>query len=214
MCFGDDSAKDRARAERRKAAQTAQQTKNEERKRQRDIRRGERNVDSAFRPFNNSYFKKFRNDYTGYYFPQLEDQFKEGKASLFGALAERGLDESTVGIDAQADLLENYQGERARVANEAADRSNELRGRVEDAKTNLYALNKSSADPRGINARALGSARALVAPQAFTPLGQVFAAGLEPWLNYGKNLQGRPGAGYSSPYSATPTGSGSGRVIG
>lgn len=212
MCFGGDSAEDRARAERRKSAQTSRQVKRDERLRQRDIRTGERNIDRAFRPFGDDYFKKFRNDYTNFYYPQIDKQYRDSKGSLFGALAERGIDESTVGFDAQADLLENYQNERVRVANEGADEAKKLAGRIEDAKTNLYALNKSSADPRGINARALGARKALAAPQSYSPLGEVFAASLEPWVNYSKNLRGRirPEDQYQP---ITPTGRGSGRVV-
>jgi hypothetical protein len=181
-----------------------------ERERQRDISSGKKNIDRAFGRFSDAYYDRFKNDYTGNYFPQLDDQYQQTAGKLSAKLGDRGLDESTVGAYHQGKLSEQHLTERSNVANQAADAANALRGNVEKTKTSLYGLNEASADPKGINARAVGEASSLVSPQAYSPIGQVFASALEPWSYYAQAAGRSPGARYKSPLAS---GSGSGSVV-
>ena len=56
-------------------------------------------------------------------------------------------------------------GALADIGNRAVDASNELKSKVEGAKTNLYGINASVADPAAMAAQATGSAASIVAPQ-------------------------------------------------
>lgn len=170
---------------------------------------GKISIDKRFSKFGDDYFKDYRNDYTGYYNPQVEEQFDKTGDKLVATLADRGMLESTVGNASRADLTKEYGKAKQNIANEALDASNKLRTQVEQSKSNLYAVNESSADPMSVNAQAQGAATTLVAPPTYSPLGQIFASALTPFQNYMQSAQSAPTRNYTSNYSTK----GSGRVV-
>jgi len=213
MCFGGSN---NAKGEAKRAAQKADDMRGEEKDRQRDIRAGRQRIDSAYAGrFDPNFYKNFRNDFTGFYFPQLKDQYDDANAKLTAALVERGMNESSVGASAHGDMAETYEKERGRVANESVDAANRMRGQVENSRSNLYAMNQSVADPKAMGARAIGETTAIAAPTAFSPMGQVFAAGLEPWVAYAQHRATRPDPDRRYPPGGRfPSGAGSGSVVG
>lgn len=178
--------------------------------RQHDVDLGKIGIDKAFSGFGDSYYGGYRNDYTGYYNPQLDQQYGRAVDKTTANLAERGILESSVGAQKFADLAKQNADARANIANEALDASNKLRGQVENAKSSLYSLNEASADPQAINAQAIGQATSLVAPPTYSPLGEVFASALNSLSNYAQARNNRPTKSYQSPYA---TGFGSGKVV-
>ena len=181
--------------------------------RQRDVTLGKQGIDTAFERFDDSYFDEFRTARQNFYTPQLSRQFEQARGSLISALHGRGTLESTVGARKLSDLSVLNDETSLNIANESQDESNRLRQTVQNSKTNLYNLNAISADPQAINAQAQGQATALVAPTAFSPLGQVFASALQPFVNYNNAFQSRPGVPFSGGNNLA-TGSGSGRLVG
>jgi len=177
--------------------------------RQHAIDLGKIGIDQNFQKFDKNYYRDYRDDYKGYYSPQVEDQFNEGTGKLTASLADRGMLESSVGNAAQAKLFKDYGQANTNIANEALDASNKLRSQVQSQKSNLYSLNEASADPMGVNAQAVGASTALVAPPTYSPLGQLFTAALQPFINYQQTSSNAPTRNYSSPYNTT----GSGKVI-
>lgn len=210
MCLGGSS--DGAAHQRRQADRQKADIRQRENQRQRDVRLGRRNVNKAFRSFSDAYYRRYAKDYKNHYNPQLDEQYQETAGTLDARMGDRGLGESTVALHEQAKLSEQHTDERTNIANAAVDAANALRGNVERTKSDLYSLNEASADPRGINARAVGQASSLVAPQSYGSLGQVFASALEPWTYYAQSARNTPGQRYSSPYSVA-SGQGSGRVV-
>jgi hypothetical protein len=202
MCFsgggGDGGA----------AAQQAKLDAQEE-KRQADIKTGQGNIDTAFSQFDPAYYDKFKTDYTGYYTPQIADQYATAKDKLAATLAGRGTLDSTVGARKFAQLDKTRADSEADIGNQSADAANTLKKSVEDTKTNLYQVNQSAADPAGISAQAIGQASAVAAPKALSPLGQVFASVLQPLATYNKadatsmspKLGWNQNAGFSAPLS-------------
>jgi hypothetical protein len=178
--------------------------------RQHAIDLGKIGIDSNFDKFNKKYYEGYKDDYKGYYAPQVEDQFNESTGKLTAALADRGMLESSVGNAAQAKLFKDYGQTNTNIANEALDAANKLRSTVQQQKSSLYSLNEASADPMGVNAQAIGASTALVAPPTYSPLGQLFTAALQPFMNYQQSSANAPSRTYRSPY-ASP--SGSGKVI-
>lgn len=178
--------------------------------RQHDVDLGRIGIDKAFNKFGDGYYDKYKSDYTGYYFPQLDDQYEEVVDKTTAALAGRGMLESSVGAAQYADLAKKQAEARTNIANEAQDAANKMRGTVENAKSSLYGLNEASANPQAVNAQAVGQATALVAPPQYSPLGQVFASVFNSLGNYAQARQNRPTRTYTSPY---PSGQGSGRVV-
>lgn len=180
--------------------------------RQHKVGLGKIGIDKAFSNFDDDYYSGYQNDYTGYYFPQLDRQYGDVVDKLTATLAGRGILESSVGATKFANLARDHAEARTNIQNEAIDASNKLRGQVENAKSNLYSLNEASADPQAVNAQAIGQATALVAPPTYSPLGQVFANVFDSFGNYMNARQNRPPRQYQSPYSA-PSGYGSGQVV-
>lgn len=180
--------------------------------RQHDVNLGRIGIDQAFDRFGDDYYNQYKQDYTGYYNPQLDEQYGKVVDKTTAALAGRGMLESSVGANTYADLAKQQAEARTNIANEATDASNKLRGTVENAKSNLYSLNEASADPQAVNAQAVGQATALVAPPQYSPLGEVFASALNSLANYSSARANRPRREYESPYT-TASGFGSGRVV-
>lgn len=178
--------------------------------RQNDINLGKIGIDKAYSKFDDNYYKGYQDDYTGFYNPQLDRQYKEAVGKTTAALADRGVLESSIGANNFSDLARQNSEAKTNIANEGLDAANKLRGTVENSKSSLYSLNEASADPQAANAQAIGQATALVAPPTYSPLGQVFAAAFNNLGTFQQARQNRATANYKSPYA---TGYGSGTVV-
>lgn len=207
MCFGGGGGGDGGAAE--------QQAKLDakEAQRQADIKTGQGNIEKAFSQFDPAYYDKFKTDYTGYYTPQIADQYSTAKDKLAATLAGRGTLDSTVGASKFAQLDKTRADSEADIGNQSTDASNNLKKSVEDTKTNLFQINNSAADPAGISAQAIGQASAIAAPRALSPLGQVFASVLQPLSSYNKadatSMSPRLPWNQNSSYAAPLSGRGS-----
>lgn len=180
--------------------------------RQHDVNLGRIGIDKAFNQFGDNYYDKYKSDFTGYYTPQLDEQFAKATDKTTASLADRGMLESSVGANTFADLSKKNAEARTNISNEALDAANKLRGNVENAKSSLYSLNEASANPQAVNAQAVGQATALVAPPQYSPLGEVFASALNSLSSFQNARNNSPTRNYASPFS-TPSGYGSGSVI-
>lgn len=155
---------------------SAKKARREEEARQARIHQGVNNIDLAFEGFNKGYFDKYSKDFQGFYLPQLDSQYGDAKRGLTYNLARSGNLEASTGAKSFGDAEEKYLGARTDIADRAFDSVNNLRGRIEDTKSNLYAMNASAADPGQAIARSTASASLVGQPQAKTPLGDVFAS--------------------------------------
>lgn len=181
--------------------------------RQGDVGLGKIGIDKQFGKFDDGYYDKYKNAYTGYYMPNLQKQFGDAQDKLTANLADRGMLASSVGGTQFANLSKENADAKANIANEANDAAKKLRGTVENAKTSLYSLNEASANPQSVNAQAIGQSTALVAPPTYSPLGQVFASFLSALPTFNDARAGTTPRRYTSPYT-TPSGYGSGSVVG
>lgn len=207
MCFGGN----RSASE---ADKTSKELLAREKKRQADVLAGKAKIDSAFTQFNDPYYASYKEAYKGNYIPQVDDQYKSAVAKTLAALAGRGIDRSSIGAAKQGELAGKYLDAKTTVSGEADEAANDLRSKVENARSNLYSLNNASADPAQANTAALGQAKTLVAPPTFSPIGDIFASFVEP-IRAGVNASNNtPTRTYSSPFSTKRTGYGSGKVVG
>lgn len=154
--------------------------------RQHYIREGQKNIDQAFSLFDPAYYDKYRQSYVDVYNPQIDSQYQRALDKLTATLAGRGTLESSVGAQALADLSQKRSDSEADIANQAVDASNQLKSKVESARSSLYTLNTGAADPQLASARAAGEAATLTAPQARSPLGQVFSDVLSSFGTYNR----------------------------
>ena len=165
--------------------------------RQGDILQGRNAIESAFAGFDSNFFNQHAQDVTGHFFPQIDEQFGRANARTRASLADRGVGQSSIAGNRFGELLKTRLDARTNAANSAVGSANELRGNVERAKTDLFNLNASAADPAAANTQALAAAGSLVAPPTTSPLGDVFGAALGPIQAGIQSYQNRGPAPYT-----------------
>ena len=168
------------------AAQAQAQMNAQEAQRQAAIISGNSAIDQAFSQFNKPFFQNAQQNYMDYYLPQIDTAAGQTRDQLTAQLAKRGMLESTVGANTLGLLEKKRLDERARIGNEAAGFSNDLRNQVTSNRNSLYDYARSAADPYGAAARATGEATTLAqAPGGYTSkgngLGDVFTSMLTPF---------------------------------
>lgn len=206
MCFGNNSASE--------ADSTAQELLNREAIRQSNIGLGKANIDTAFGQFDDGYYGAYKDAYQGNYAPQVDDKYKSAVAKTLVTLAGRGMDRSSLGAAKQGELADKYIEAKQTVASDADNAANQLRAQVEGAKSNLYQLNSAAADPSAANAQAIGQAKTLVAPPAYSPIGEIFASFLSPLEAYKTSSNNTASkASYASPFSTRRPSTGSSSVV-
>lgn len=186
----------------------AQEVLDRESVRQNNVNLGKANIDTNFKQFDDKYYDTYKSTYQGNYVPQVDEQYKTAVGKMMTQLAKRGMDRSSVGVARQGELADDYVKAKTTIASEADTAANTLRSNVEASKSNLYALNSSSADPAAAAAQAAGQAKTLVAPPQYSPIGDVFASALQPF-NSMQSAQNNTStrSPYASPYKASGKGS-------
>jgi hypothetical protein len=161
------------------AQKVAKQQRVAERDRQDRVRKGQAGIDTAFSQFDPAYYDKFKQSYGDFYLPQIQEQYAKAKDKLTAVLAGRGMLESSVGAQKFADTERTRADAAATIGNQGADAANQLKAKVEAAKTNLYGINTGVSDPALLASQATGQAATFAAPPALSPIGQVFASTLQ-----------------------------------
>lgn len=183
MCdlFGTGAANARAQQQ---ASDAEAQTKALEAKRQADIKAGNTAIDSAFSKFDQPYYDNYKKTYTGAYNPEVDRQYGQAVDQVTSSLAGRGLSGSTYGNHEMSEVQRTRDDARSKIANDATNAASNLRGQVQQRKTDLFGLNQSAADPEGIAAQATGAATAIAAPSPTGDLGSLFQGVLKPLADF------------------------------
>ncbi len=142
--------------------------------RQGRITQGQQGIDTAFAGFDQPFYDKYNTDYTSYYAPQLDDQYGEAAKRLTLQLAQTGNLAGSTGAEQQAKLKKYYDAQKLAVTTQGMDATKQLRGNIDSRKSQLYADNRSAADPGQAAAAAAGAAQQLVPGQPASPLANVF----------------------------------------
>lgn len=159
------------------------------------VKQGKSAIDTAFQQFTPDYFNGVSTAYENAYNPQLTDQYNVAKDKMIGALAGGDQLEGSTGAYQMGQLDKTYGTARANIANSATDAANSMRTTVNNAKSNLYSLNEQTADPLTMATQAQASSGAIVAPQAYPQLSNVFGDALN-----SAAVGMRANAGSMSPY--------------
>lgn len=179
MCF--DSGGDNGAAA--AAQQQTQMMEQQQAKHDSNVAAGKSSIDSAFSQFDDPYYAKYSDTYKNNYDPQLADQYGIAKDKLTAALAGRDTLESSVGANSLAQLDKTNENAQTDIANNATSAANTLKGNVDSTKSNLYAMNASAADPLTAASEAQSSAGALVSPQSYPTMTDIFAGSLAPFAS-------------------------------
>lgn len=192
------------------ASDEAKKARKAEEKRQKEVRTGTARIDKVFGQFDKGFYGGQEEAYRDYATPQLQDQYGDAGEDLTYHLARRGLLDSSVRGEKEADLGKLFETNRQKVVSDAKAYGTDARSRVEDARANLITTLQSTGDAKGAAGAALRRADALSRPPSYSPLEQIFVnftaglgqqAGLErahaaggPKPRYGPFLYG-PGSG-------------------
>lgn len=206
MCFGGGASD---------SSQEIQERNEQlERERQDRIRAGADIINTNFARFDDGFFNDFQNKFLGFFTPQLDKQSNAARGKGTSALVDRGILASTEGIRALTDLQDRDALERTNLANRSIDESNRLRSGLEREKSNLFSLNEAAADPARVAPLVEGAASAFAAPQAFSPLEDVFGSALNSIAAFqgARNNAVAPVAQRYFPTASSSSG-GSGRIV-
>lgn len=182
MCFGSGGGGDNGAAA--AAAASQQQTKmmeDQQAKHDSNVNAGKSSIDRAFSQFDPAYFDTYKKSYLDAANPQLKDQYGIARDKLIASLAGRDTLESSVGANSLAQLDKTRDNTAIDIGNKATDATNQFKGHVDQTKSSLYAQNASAADPLTAASEAQSQAGALVSPQSYPTLTDVFAGALAPF---------------------------------
>lgn len=155
---------------------SAEIARQEEAARQARIQQGQQGIDQAFAGFDDPFFQGYQNQYSSYYAPQLDDQYSQAVKRLTLQLARTGNLTGSTGADQLSRLKQGYDTQKLGISNQAVDAANQLRGKIDSQKSQLYADNRAAADPSSAAAAAASAAQYLQPTAPTSPLADVFGS--------------------------------------
>lgn len=173
------------------AGQIAADRQKDEADRASQIKKGIALINERFRGFGkkSGYLDDYKQAYTDYYLPQLDDQYQEAQDQNLFALSDAGLLKSTARNKAFTDLAEDYELQKGGILNKAEIVAGDHRANINAERDSIINQLLASANPSVAAASARQSANAL---RASTPNFSPLAAVLAPTVGAGANyLEGR-----------------------
>ena len=153
----------------------ARQAQQDEQNRQNNIRAGTTNINQMFdSQFNDDFYAGRKQGFLDYANPQLEDQYADTRKQLTYWLDSRGLLDSSIRADKEAELQKKYDLNRRSVADQALDFENTTRNQVSDARAGLIRDLQATGDASSAQQAATNRATALSAQPTFSPLASLF----------------------------------------
>jgi hypothetical protein len=192
----------------------AERARQQEEQRQARIRQGMAGIDSALKPFNDSYFNNKATNYTGYYMPQLGQQYDDALSALKLQLSSSGLGGSSAGAFGLARLAKEFADRKAEIQGKASEYANQARGNIQDLRSSLVSQLNATSDPQAAIQAANNQAYIQQnRPDSFSPLTSAFSnlAGL---FKYDTDKAINSGGVYQGMFGTVkPTSGNSGRTV-
>lgn len=142
--------------------------------------------------FGQDFYNQRARDYQAYAMPQLGQQIKQQGDALSYRLANQGL----LGSGAGGKLAQSFQGEVGKQTRGVVDagigQAQELRGNVENKRSQLISQLEATGDPTTASQLALSSASQFQAPSVFQPVGNLFGQWAQQYMNYQNAQQYNP----------------------
>lgn len=192
---------------------SAEVARQQEQARQSRIASGQTAIDTAFQGFNPDYFNNYSKSFLDYYNPQADEQFGKAKQDLRYKFARSGTLNSTPAQTKFGDLIKSYGDARDQIAANANAATNDLRGRVDQTKGNLYQQNAVAADPSAASVNAVGQAGSLMTPPAYSPLADLFGGLINTGASYAAGKQQALPPGYGDFFKPGSSSRGTGRIV-
>lgn len=182
------------------AKRQATEARKDENARQDRIRQGTKSIDTTFGQFNDGFYQKLADSFTGYARPQLDDQYNKAKDQLTFALARNGTLDSSIRSNKSADLTDQFNTQLLDLTDKARGYATDAKTNVERARSDLVTTLNATGDATAASNAALARAKVLATPPSYSPLGQLFTdftsalgtqAALERAFAFGSGVQPR-----------------------
>lgn len=180
------AAADAARREQQAAAE-AEQARQREADRQARLEQGRQSIDSSFGGFNDDFYGGVSKRYNEFYAPQLTDQYAKAYRTLVANLSRTGNMNSSAGLRQKGELADRLTQEQALTNERALAAANDVRSKVEGARSELNGQLLVSADPSNVasvGTAASNRANLLASPDPLGPLSDVFGSLVQQAGNY------------------------------
>lgn len=172
MCFSSPKIDNSVQRQQQAEAEAARKKEEE---RQARITAGTAKIDQTFGQFDNNFFNARKNEYMGYYQPQLDEQFKGAQDDLTFAFARNGTLNSSMAAQKQADLQSKYDVEKAGILSNANSVVDDMRSKFNSEKSTLVSQLQATGDADRVSNEALARTQQLFnqRPQ-YSALGDIF----------------------------------------
>lgn len=157
----------------------AEMQRREEEARQKRINDSISDINTKFGAFNDDWFKQKQNEYTGYYQPQLDDQYAKAQQETLYQLARQGINNSSAGAKVFGDLAKDYGSQQQAMQGQANNYVQQARSQIEQQRNALVNQATATADPQAAaNAatHAVGNLQMVQPSGGYSPLVGMFNA--------------------------------------
>jgi len=160
MCLGGSDAADIARQQQQQQQQQYQL--------------GLKQINAAYAPFNQDFYKQRQQAYVDYANPAYTQQYGQTRNQMLYGLANRGLLNSSAGQE-QANALAIARNQaQQQIGNTAVQGAQQLQQTVEQQRAQLVGQLAATGDPTAAAQAAVSTAANFQAPSAFAPVGPLF----------------------------------------
>lgn len=152
----------------------AGQQREAEAKRQATIQQGTQKVNDTFSQFDDKYFDTRQKDYTDFYSPQLDQQYKKASDSLINSLG--GNINGSEGAKSIGELTKQYEMQKAKLAQDAINYGQDARLNLNNQRSQLISQLEGGGSIENAGALAQNYAASIARPSSFSPLANLFAS--------------------------------------
>jgi hypothetical protein len=146
----------------------------EQQRKERLIRQGSGQIESAFSGFNPQFYQGLQQNYLASTLPQLARQYQTTQGQLSNTLSNQGLLRSSAARNLGSSLQVQNAQNIGQVGNQATQAVQDLQKQIQQQKSNLLAQLQVSTDPTSTAQQAAGIASQYQAPSLVQPLGNLF----------------------------------------
>ena len=157
------------------AKREAERARKEEEARQQRIREGTAAIDRTFGTFSDAWYDTRAQDYYNAAMPTLNMEASRTRNNLTFGMANRGLLASSLRNQRNQSFENELAKQRRIVADTGIGQANELRAKVEDARSRAMSQLYQSSDPAAATATATREASGLSQASPIGPMGNFFA---------------------------------------
>lgn len=165
--------------------------------RENNIRNGMGQVNAAFAPYNDDYYKNYESQIVDQSRPDLAKQERDAREKATFGLARQGQTKGSAASKAYGDVADTRARTDLQVADQARTSSAGLRNDVENARGNLVGQLNATADAGSAAANARNSAAVLSRPPTYSPISNAFSELTNQFaINEQARRMGNPGWGF------------------